>query len=408
MSFAALPRSRVVAALLAWLVVVPSAFGQGLPSEPISVAGGRLVIGGEATATIAPEDPGFFNYTDYEYSALRNVRFGISAEVRATDRVQLLAELRLDHGTVFEPYGFYVRIRPWPEHRFDIQAGRIPQTFGAMSRSAYGSSNLLIGQPLAYQYLLSIRPDSIPANVDDLLRMRGRGWESIFTVGDQTAGPGLPMVSTSRWDTGVQLHGINGPVEWTGSATVGSLSDPRVRENNNGRQLAGRVVVRPAAALSVGLSVAQSAWLDRSLDPSLPPGRSIEGARQRAVGGDTEFSSGPFLMRAEVIRSTWTVPVISAPVIHEPLVATSKLIEGRYKVAPGLYLALRGERLDFNTMMGTVRTASWEAATWRIEGGAGCSITRNILLKGAWQRNRRDGGRVRDDTLVTAQVLYWF
>ena len=30
------------------------------------------------------------------------------------------------------------------------------------------------------------------------------------------------------------------------------------------------------------------------------------------------------------------------------------------------------------------------------------------MLKGAWQRNRRDGGRVRRDTLVTAQVLYWF
>jgi len=402
------PRSRGVAVLLAWLAVASPASGQGLPSEPISVAGGRLVLGGEFTGTIAPEDPGFFNYTDYEYSALRNFRFGISAEVKATDRVQLLAEVRLDQGTVFEPYGLYVRIRPWPQHRFDIQAGRIPPTFGAMTRSAYGSSNLLIGQPLAYQYLLSIRPDAIPANVDELLRMRGRGWESSFTVGDPTPGPGLPIVNTSRWDTGVQLHGINGLVEWTGSATVGSLSDPRVRENNDGRQLAGRVVVRPSAALSVGASVARSAWLDRALDPALPAGESIAGMRQTAVGADTEFSSGPFLMRAEVIRSTWTVPELSVPIIGDPLVAMSKLLEGRYKVAPGFYLALRGERLDFNTLMGTQRSAPWEAATWRIEGGAGCSITRNILLKGAWQRNRRDGGRVRADTLITAQVLYWF
>ncbi|MEO8681374.1 MAG: hypothetical protein ABI665_20155 [Vicinamibacterales bacterium] len=402
------PHAAALYAVLVWLAAARPALAQGLPSEPFSLAGGHVVVGAEATATIAPEDPGFFNYTDYGYSALRNFRFGVSAEVKASDRVQLLAEVRVDQGDVFEPYGLYLRIRPWPKHRFDIQAGRIPPTFGAMTRSAYGSNNLLIGQPLAYQYLLSIRADAIPANVDELLRMRGRGWESSFSVGDPTPGPGQPIVNTSRWDTGVQFHGVNGPVEWTGAVTVGSLSDPRVRENNDGRQFAGRVVVRPSAALNVGVSVSDSAWLDQSLDPALPAGRSIDGKRQRAVGGDAEFSSGPFLMRGEVIRSTWTVPAVSAPVIGGPLVATSKLLEGRVKVVPGLYLALRGERLDFNTLTGTARSTSWEAATWRIEGGAGFSITRNILLKGGWQRNRRDGGRVRQDSLVTAQVLYWF
>jgi hypothetical protein len=30
------------------------------------------------------------------------------------------------------------------------------------------------------------------------------------------------------------------------------------------------------------------------------------------------------------------------------------------------------------------------------------------VLKAAWQRNRRDGGRVRGDTLVAARLIYWF
>ena len=30
------------------------------------------------------------------------------------------------------------------------------------------------------------------------------------------------------------------------------------------------------------------------------------------------------------------------------------------------------------------------------------------MLKGSWQRNGRDGGRVRRDSLFAGQVLYWF
>ena len=40
--------------------------------------------------------------------------------------------------------------------------GRVPATFGAFSRNTYGTDNLLIGTPLAYQYLTSLRPDSLP------------------------------------------------------------------------------------------------------------------------------------------------------------------------------------------------------------------------------------------------------
>ena len=396
-------------ALLVWCGgAVSRAGAQGLPSEPISLANGTLVLGGEIVGTIGPDDPGFFNYTDYEYNALRNFRMGLSAEVRASKYVQVLGEVRLDQGHVFQPYGLYVRLRPWPARRFDLQAGRIPPTFGAMTRSAYGSGNLLVGQPLAYQYLLSIRSDAIPATADDLLRMRGRGWLSSFPVGNTVPAAGLPIVNTSRWDTGVQLHGLMGMFEWTGSVTTGSLSDPRVTDNNSGRQVAGRVMARPTAAVVLGASAARGAWLDRSVDAALPAGQSGRDARQAAVGGDAEFSSGPVLIRGEVIRATWTLPAVAAPAIDRPLVATTALIEGRYKILPGVYVALRGDWLDFSSITGTVRTAEWEARTWRVEGGAGWSILRNVQLKGAVQRNRRDGGRVRRDTLVTAQVLYWF
>ena len=380
---------------------------QVLPEEPISLAGGHVVLGGEVTATFAPEDPGFFNYTSYEFSALRNLRLGVSAELRANDRVQLLGEIRFDQGRVLEAYGLFVRVRPWPSRRFDIQAGRIPPTFGAMSRTAYGSGNFLIGQPLAYQYLTSLRADSLPATADDLLRMRGRGWLSRFPVGNSVDAPGLPIVNTSRWDTGVQAHGVAGMIEWTAAITAGSLSDPRFKDNNAGRQVAGRTVVRPTAAMAFGLSAARGAWLNETLE-SASAGIAAERAQQSAIGGDAEFSTGPFLVRGEAIRSTWRMPQFGALALHDPLIAISTLLEGRYKISPGFYVAMRGDRLDFSTIRGTAGPVEWEAQTWRFETGVGYSLTRNVLFKGVWQKNGRDGGRIRKDALLAGQVLYWF
>jgi hypothetical protein len=398
---------KVLALLVCLLTAARGAAAQILPEQPISLANGHIVFGGEATATIAPDDPGFFNYTSYEYSALRNLRLGVSTEIRASDRIQILAEVRFDQGRVLEAYGLFLRVRPFPSKRFDIQAGRVPPTFGAMSRTSYGSGNILIGQPLAYQYLLSIRPDALPATNDDLLRMRGRGWESSFPVGNATPAPGLPLVNTTEWDTGVQAHAVTGIVEWTGSITAGSLSDPRFHDNNNGRQLAGRAVVRPFASTSIGISLSRGDWLHGDLEDHVA-GESAARAHQTGIGGDAEFSSGPFLVRGEVIRSMWDLPVFGDLRLTDPIVGISSLIEGRYKIVPGLYAAVRGDRLDFSQIRGTRGISDWEARTWRVETGVGYSLKRNLLVKGAWQYNNREGGRVRTDGLFAAQVLYWF
>src|SRR5690348_12321251 len=97
------------------LITGRPAAAQVLPENPISIAGGHVVFGAEVTGTFAPEDPGFFNYTSYEFSALRNFRISASTEIRANDHVQVLGEVRFDQGRVVEAYGLFVRVRPWPQ-----------------------------------------------------------------------------------------------------------------------------------------------------------------------------------------------------------------------------------------------------------------------------------------------------
>ncbi len=399
---------RGVALAILIAVIPPStARAQGLPTEPVSVGDGRMVIGAEVSATIASEDPGFFNYTDYEYSALRNFRLGVTAQVRASRRLQFLGEVRVDHGDRLQPFALFARIRPWPERNLDIQVGRIPPTFGTYGRGTYGASNMLIGTPLAYQYLTSLRPDALPGVPEDLVRMRGRGWLANYPLGNTTADRGLPLINGFRWDTGVQVHGINGMLDWTGAITTGSLSNPRVGDDNDGRQIAGRAVLRPAAALALGASLSRGAFLSRNLEPVLGEWMKVEDAVQNAVGVDAEYSEGRFLGRSELIWSRWTLPMPTARQ-EAQLEAMSMLAEARYRIYPGLHIAGRAERLGFSRLQTTAGRMDWDAAVRRFEVGASYAIIRNVIVKASWQRNLRDGGRVQRDDLGALQAVYWF
>jgi hypothetical protein len=394
--------------LVVCLAIAGDVRAQALPSEPISVANGRFVFGAEMFATVGDADPGFFNYTDYEYSALRNVRLAMSTQVRVSGRLQFLAEVRLDHGDQLSPYALFVRVRPWPERRFDVQVGLVPPTFGAFTKAVYAYNNLVIGQPLAYQYLLSIKPDGIPRTADDLLRMRGRGWLSDFPVGDAASSPGIPIVNTARFDTGVQVHGVTGRVEWTGALTTGSLSDPRILDNNGRPQLAARVVAQVAPGLRIGGSAARGPWLDSALDDDLPNGQQARDFMQTAVAADAEVSYGAWLARAEFLRSAWGLPSIGATAIDDTIVARSLIVEGRYRLWPGVSVSARADRLWFSDVAGTNGVLAWEADQRRLETALSVAITRNVIAKGAWQRNRREGGRVRHDSILAAQIVYWF
>jgi hypothetical protein len=312
----------------------------------------------------------------------------------------VLADVRSENGGGPRPYALYARLRPW-ERAFDINAGRVPPTFGAFPSRPYASDNLLIGYPLAYQYLTSLRPDAVPANADELIRMRGRGWLSSFSLGDVTPARGVPLVTAFRWDTGVQVHSGWAWADATGALTTGSLSDPQVSDDNNGKQLAGRLVVHPDAGLRVGVSAARAQFLSRAAAHSV--GVESDHSSQAAIGVDAEYSRAYYLIRFEAVRSTWTLPTI-----HEPLVATGGWIEGRYKIHPRLYTAARFDHLAFSSITGVSRTTEWEAPVTRLEFGGGYLLQRNLQLKASFQRNTREGGRVTHLKIGSAQLVFWF
>jgi hypothetical protein len=407
------------AARFGWMLLVcvagagRLAHAQGLPSEPIVLAGGRVTLSGDVSASIGTHDRGFFNYTDYEDSALRLLRVDVSAAVTLSPRFAVLGELRTENLHRVHPYALYLRIRPWTARDIDIQVGRVPPTFGAFARRTYATDNPLIGYPLAYQYLTSLRANALPASADELLRKRSLGWLVRYSLGDQTPAPGVPLVTAFEWDTGAQVHASAGIVTATAALTAGTLSRPRFRDDNRGRQLAGRVELRPVSGLIAGASAARGAFV--SDNAAHAAGSETHGTSfpQTAWGADAEYSRHYYLVRVEAIVSAWDLPIAPAPALQRPLSgplrATSTSIEGRYKLRPGLYAAARYDRLGFSKITSARETLPWDSPVRRVEIGGGYSIQRNLVLKLSYQHNTRDGGvLLRAAHLGAAQLVFWF
>jgi hypothetical protein len=394
-----------IASLLV-LLLAPPAAAQWLPEEPVQLFDGRLRVGGEVSATLGSKDnEAYFNYTDYERNALRTLRAALLAAWQPAERIALLGELRSDDLARLGFYAAYVRVRPSSRVPLDVQAGRIPPVFGAFGRRPYQSDRILIGYPLAYQYLTSIRPDALPATPDDLLQMRGRGWLSSFPVGSPYPAPGLPLISAFRWDTGVQARWTADRLDAAAALTTGTLSNPRLSDDNGGKQIAGRVAARPLIGLVVGGSASRGAWIS---DEAIGSARSHA---QTVLGADLEYSRDYWLVRSELVWSRWRVPFQTVPAEGESLGALAAWVEGRYRVAPRVYLAGRVDRLTFSRITGTAPGAaprSWEAPVTRFELGGGYSVQRNLVLRAVVQINRRDGGRIENRTFLSTQVAWWF
>ena len=298
------------------------------------------------------DDPGFFNYTDYEYSALRNVRLGVCRPKCArASGFRCSARCASTTATCFEPFAL-LRAHP--------SVGRIAASIfrwaafrrrsALFGRGTYGTHNLLIGTPLAYQYLTSLRPDALPLVNDDLLRMRGRGWLSNFPVGNTAPDRGLPIVNS--YPVGHRRAGArrqrHARMDGCGHDRV-ALQSARGRRQRRqaGRGTRGRA--SDCRQLAIGGSFARGAYPGSSLEDALPAGPAVDDARAAGDSGSTRSTpQGRFLGRSEVIWSRWTLP-LSPPVSDDDTADRRPRCspKARYRILPGVHVAARGERLDF-------------------------------------------------------------
>jgi hypothetical protein len=229
-----------------------------------------------------------------------------------------------------------------------------------------------------------------------------------YPIGDTYAGPGRPLVSGETWDTGVELRLGARPWSLAMALTQGTLSHPLTDDDNGGKQVSGRLAWTPSPALVLGVSGARGHFLSREVQDVLPDPACARHLRQEASASTSEWAAVHWILRAEAVWSQWNLPAIDATRIEDPLDALGAYAEARYKLRPGLYVAVRAERLAFSEIVSAAGLQTWDAPVTRVEAGAGWVPRRHLLLKASWQHNWRDGGRVWENDLVAGQVVLWY
>ncbi|PYQ15889.1 MAG: hypothetical protein DMF80_07495 [Acidobacteria bacterium] len=382
-----------------------------------------LTPAGPAAAQTAPGPQAFFNGTvDLAYpfedggapkinrlirgdSPFDNVRLRLFADVVLNSRWSAFSQILIDPSSRLGLESFlrsYVRFNAFKKEKADLsfQAGVVPTPFGAYSPRAYSERNPLVSDPLMYHYFTSLRSNQLPASNADLLRHRGQGQSDDFT---SFAGPGspvrfngMPMIYDPCWDVGVQALGSAGRLEYVLAVAQGTLSNPRFKggDNNAGKQLSGRLAFVPRPGVVLGASYARGPYLDAVLQSGLRPGTDVDDFRQEIWGFDAEYGVRHLVLYAELARNRWQSPNITdGRGRRQDLTVLGGYVEAKYTLRPGLFAALRYDRIDFGDIDGAgpgARTPwDYDVRTW--EYGVGYYLTDRVIAKLVRQDYRTAG-----------------
>lgn len=415
-----LGRFRLSARALPWLGVAASLVSAGpasaqlLPSRPMTWLDGRLTVSGDASAGFSTSDhETYFNYGDYQYDTMRLVRLGVAASLRVGPRVSVVTEVRTEgepEGGPWRAYptSLFLRVRPFGGSSFAVAGGIVQPAFGAFVQRRYGAGNLLIGYPLAYQYTTAVRADALPATADEVVKNLARGWAPKYSIGAGSGVSGLPLVNATGWSPGITVSAQRQGLSAKMAVTRGGLAAPGSAGWNGGWEVTGRVELRPAIGLVVGVSGAHGSFVDERLSSVVATAVANRNPRETACGVDAEYSSGYWLVRIETVFSRRRYPAFQVPYLLDPLTAVAIDGEARYTIRPGLYAAARIGHLAFGTMASSAGPTGWDANVTRIEAGLGYSVVRNLLVKTVYQYTRRDSIRSPSLSLGAAQVVVRF
>jgi hypothetical protein len=280
------------------------------------------------------------------------------------------------------PYveGAYLVYTPNPSRDLHLIAGKMPWTIGTFAPRSYSDHNPLIGKPLLYQFPTTPVWYKLPTSADALLAMSdedaGYGYLN-------SGSRGMVVVDDSWWDTGVALTGSMRPLEAALAATTGTPGWGNGGEDENrGKSVMGRIGFVPVPGLRAGVSGSSGPYLIEELDSALPAGKHVNDYHQRLGMADLELERGRVEARAEGFFNTWQTPYLGDLDVH------GGYAELRCSLVPGVWAALRGDRMRFSDLRdSTGSLRPWDHDRDRFEFALGYRPVPQLRIKADWQRN---------------------
>lgn len=332
-------------------------------------------------------------------------RFRFFVEGAATKRIYVYTQLILDEILTHPVYGAYVMFTPWTERDAHVMAGKMPWIIGTYGPRTYSDRKPLIGTPLIYQYHTTLRYDAMPPTADALLAVAGRGQYGVQYGTATSRFRGMPVVYDFCWDAGIAVTGSQNGFEYAAGMINGAPGwMVPYQDNNNGKSVLGRIGFQPIPMVRAGVSGSYGPYMNASLDPTLPPGKTASDYKQTLVMADFAFETGHVELRGEGYQNRWQTPTVG------DLDVTGYYAEGKLGLPYSTWVAARWEQMMFSDITGSSGIPTpWNYDIDRIETGLGYRVARGTVMKAVYQANYvHDGGPVRVDELWATQLSVSF
>jgi hypothetical protein len=192
------------------------------------------------------------------------------------------------------------------------------------------------------------------------------------------------------------------PAEW--DATDRGWDEPTV---------GGRLGWRPAPAWSIGASGSSGPYLRDEAARTLERGQHTHDLRETVAGLDAAFARRHLELWAEFFAARFEVPIACGNCAGGPSVEDADTIayylEGRYKLTPTLFAALRWNQQLFGEVDSFGgRDEHWDRSAWRAEMALGYRFDRHTQAKVQYGYSRQTGDLQQGEQLVALQLTIRF
>lgn len=340
------------------------------------------------------------NKTFKGFSNFDFVRARIFFDAQPSEKVSVFTQVLVNNDK-FQLYGAYARLSRIGGADINLQAGLIPNPVGLWGPRTYADKNPLVGMPLMYLYHTALNPGSNQVTAEQLFATRGEGYEHY----------GLPIIYDPCWNTGLEVFGSAGMIDWSIGALSGAVSAPTVAREKDIPQVTGKLGFYFSPVFSLLLSGFAGPYM---ADIS-PFQEEVEGYPKLAAvyeekdaedflnlgaGIGAHYDYGMLEMFSEAFVARWEHPVF------DNLDAYSAYVDARYKVARQWYVAGRAETITFSKLDfgGTIGKQNWDYPLNRFELGVGYKIDESVLLKLVTQIARCSDNHDLDDETLAFQL----
>lgn len=344
-------------------------------------------------------------------SGFVNPRLTLYLDTRVGKHLYGFVEARFDRG--FDPRersasarldAYLVRWMPLDTPLVNLQFGKFATVIGNWAPRHDSWTNPFVTAPLPYENVTVITDEAAPTTLPAFLARWKLADRKPYWV---------PLVWGPDYATGGSIFGCIGRFEYAAEAKNAALSarpedwDARHR-GFDAPTASGRLGWRPTAAWAFGVSGSSGPYLRENAARSLAPGQDVGDFLETVVGADLSYAWRHLQVWAEFLAGRFEVP-IARPARTVDADTAAYYLEGRYKLAPALFAALRWNQQFFGDVPdGRGGERAWDRNAWRVDTALGYRFDRHLQAKLQYSVGQQAGHVQQGEQLVAAQVTLKF